>query len=283
MVSVALNFNRQAIQQELDAIGRQVLPRALAQQLDDTAFLVRDKVQDEIRRSVDRPRPFTLRPMKITRAKWRDGDRMVASVDMLPVQADYLWFPITGQTRHPGDPGTARNDILSWSAQATQFGGAFNRTPFKRLTARAKKEAVGRAALRAQRVAFGAAGRLPRSLKWVSASRNAPGVFWGVVNGTHGLWQRPDRYSRAERDGIIGNARSQPGHISTAGSRGGSTMPWTRAGSKLKLLLAFQATVRTPVTIHYDDAMHAGYAQAMTEANFVRVLQAKKTWFVNRP
>ncbi|TAY50959.1 hypothetical protein [Rhizobium leguminosarum] len=60
-------------------------------------------------------------------------------------------------------------------------------------------------------------------------------------------------------------------------------MPWTRSGSRLKLLMAFQATVRTPVTIRYDDALHAGYAQAMTEANFVRVLQAKKTWFINRP
>ncbi|TAV04556.1 hypothetical protein [Rhizobium ruizarguesonis] len=60
-------------------------------------------------------------------------------------------------------------------------------------------------------------------------------------------------------------------------------MPWTRPGSRLKLLLAFQATVRTPVTIHYDDALHAGYGQQMTEANFVRVLQAKKTWFMNRP
>jgi hypothetical protein len=60
-------------------------------------------------------------------------------------------------------------------------------------------------------------------------------------------------------------------------------MPWTRPGSTLRLLLAFQATVRTPVTIHYDDAMQTGYQQQMTEANFVRVLQAKKTWWLNRP
>ncbi|MGO6676410.1 hypothetical protein [Rhizobium leguminosarum] len=140
MVSVAFNFNAPAIQRELDVIGRQVLPRALAQQLDDTAFLVRDKVLEEIRRSVDRPRPFTLRPMKVTRAKWRDGDRMVASVDMLPVQANYLWFPITGQTRHAGDPGTARNDILSFSAQPSPPGGAFNKASFKCLAARAKRK-----------------------------------------------------------------------------------------------------------------------------------------------
>ncbi|MBY3363776.1 hypothetical protein [Rhizobium laguerreae] len=283
MVSVAFNFNRPAIQQELDAIGRQVLPRALAQQLDDTAFTVRNKFQDEIRRSVDRPRPFTLRPLKVTKAKWRDGDQMFASVDMPPIQANYLSFAITGQMRHPGDPGTARSDILTYSAQPTPFGGAYNKASFKRLVARAKKETTARAALRAQRVAFGAAGRLPRSLKWVSASRNAPGVFWGVVNGTHGLWQRPDRYSQAERDGIISNARSQTGHISTGGPRGGSSMPWTRPGSRLKLLLAFQSTVQTPVTIHYDDAMIAGYRQQMTEVNFLRTLQEKKHWFVSRP
>lgn len=61
MVSVDFNFNGPAIQQELDAIGRKVLPRALAQQLDDTAFMV----VDEIRRSVDRPRPFSLKPMRV--------------------------------------------------------------------------------------------------------------------------------------------------------------------------------------------------------------------------
>ncbi|MEY9198422.1 hypothetical protein ABIA16_003538 [Sinorhizobium fredii] len=135
MVTATFSFNAPAIQRELDTVGRQVLPRALAQQLDETAFLVRDKVLNEIRRSVDRPRPFTLRPMRVTKARWRDGDRMFASVDMQPTQADYLFYPITGQTRHPGDPGTARADILTYSAQPTHFGGAFNKSTFKRLRA----------------------------------------------------------------------------------------------------------------------------------------------------
>ncbi|ARQ58937.1 hypothetical protein Kim5_CH02894 [Rhizobium sp. Kim5] len=221
--------------------------------------------------------------MKVTKAKWRDGDRMFASVDMLPKQAEYLYFPITGATRHPGEPGTARNDILSFSAQPTPYGGAFNKTSFKRLTKKARDDTTKRGAVRAQRAAFRGQGRLPASLKWVNASRNAPGTFWGVIHGTHGLWQRPERYSRAERDGIIGNARSPQGHISTGGPRGGSSMPWTRPGSTMRLLLAFRPTIQTPVTIRYDDALIAGYAQQMTEANFLRTLQAKKTWLINRP
>jgi len=249
MVSAVFNFDVPAIQRELDAVGRQVLLRAVAQQLDDVAFLVRNKVTDEIRRSVDRPRPFTLRPMKVTKAKWRDGDSMFSSVDMQPAQASYLWFPITGETRRPGDPGTARNDILSFSAAPTAYGGAFNKSVFKRLSKKAKDETTRRAALRAQRAALRGTGRLPRSLKWVSASRNAPGLFWGAVSGTHGLWQRP--------------AASQP-------------------GSRLRLLLAFQPIVRTPVTIHYDAALTDGYDQQMTEVNFARVLQDKKTWWINR-
>ncbi|NEK19932.1 hypothetical protein [Rhizobium leguminosarum] len=60
-------------------------------------------------------------------------------------------------------------------------------------------------------------------------------------------------------------------------------MPWTRRGSRLRQPLAFQSTVDTPVTIHHDAALTAGYGQAMTEANFIRVLQAKKTWWLNRP
>ncbi len=283
MIGIAFNFNAAAVQREMDAIGRQVLPRALAQQLDDTAFAVGKKVVDEIRRSVDRPRPFSLKPMKITRAKWRDGDQMFASADMLPAQADYLYYPITGAARHPGDPGTGRSDILSFSASPTAFGGAYNKASFKRLSKRAKDETAKRAALRSQRSAFRGPGRLPRNLKWITASRNAPGSFWGVINGTHGLWQRPDRYAPNERNNIISAARARSGHISTAGSRGGSSMPWTRPGSTMKLLLAFQSVVRTPVTIRYDDALRAGYSQTMTEANFVRVLQAKKTWFINRP
>lgn len=283
MFNVAFNFSAPAVQREMDAIGRQVLPRALAQQLDDTAFAVSGKVVDEIRRSVDRPRPFTLKPMKVTRAKWRDGDRMFASVDMLPAQANYLYFPITGATRHPGDPGTGRNDILSYSASPTTFGGAYNKASFKRLSKRAKDETAKRSALRAQRSAFQGPGRLPRNLKWIGASKNAPGMFWGAVGGTQGLWQRPERYATNERNNIIGAARGRTGQLSMAGSRGGSLIPWTRPGSQMKLLLAFQPVVRTPVTIRYDDALRAGYSQAMTEANFVRVLGAKKTWFINRP
>ncbi|MGO6676411.1 hypothetical protein [Rhizobium leguminosarum] len=60
-------------------------------------------------------------------------------------------------------------------------------------------------------------------------------------------------------------------------------MPWTRPGSTLRLLLAFQPTVHTPVTIRHDDPLIAGYSHQMTEANFLWTLQAKKTWFITRP
>ncbi|CAN7262586.1 hypothetical protein LJR098_001100 [Rhizobium sp. LjRoot98] len=292
MIRASFSYNSAAIRQELDAIGQRVLPRALAEQLNATAFLVSRKVVDELRRSVSNPKPFTLRPMKVTKARWQDGDRMFASVDMQDKQADYLWFPITGATRHPGDPGTARTDIMTFAAQPTSFGGAFNKPRFRAISKKHRKEVTGRAALRVQRVAHRGQGRLPDALRWVKSSRNAPGLFFGTVNGTKGYWQRPDRYSRAERNGLINAARSQAGHIPsfrfhasqvTAGSRGGSNLSWTKPGSRLKLLLAFQPTVRAPVTVHYDTALHAGYLQQMTEANFVRVLQDKKAWFMNRP
>ncbi|MEY9198423.1 hypothetical protein ABIA16_003539 [Sinorhizobium fredii] len=60
-------------------------------------------------------------------------------------------------------------------------------------------------------------------------------------------------------------------------------MAWTKPGSRLKLLLAFQPVVLTPVTIRYDTALIAGYSQQMTEANFLRTLQAKKAWIISRP
>lgn len=248
MISFGLDFNVPAIRNEMDAIGRQALPRVWEQVLNDTAFAVRDRVKQEIASSVDHPKNYTLKPMTVIKAKWRDGDRMFARVEMLPDQANYLFFPITGALRRPGDPGTAQNDILTYSAQPTAFGGTFNKVPSRRLVKKAKDEKAKRAARRTQRAVFSGPGPMSTNLLGSAVSRTGPGMFWGVIHSHHGLWQRPDA-----------------------------------PGSQLKLLLAFQPQVQTPVTIHYDRALFAGYHQQMTEANFVRTLQAKKAWPLNGP
>lgn len=268
MLQMGLQFDQRAVERQLTDIGRQHLPKALAKTVNDMAFGVKHDLEDEVIRNVDRPTNFTRNPWKITKAKVPDGDRMFARIEAKPVQNGYFYFMITGDQRQPGDPGTGRHDILAYSSKPTAAGGAFRPTFFKNTVSKAKQEKSDRQNLRQQRASRSGQGRLPPSLKWVSASRNRPGTFAGEVNGTFGYWMRPKRYLKTERDRIIGRARALPGHVSTGGVRGGSNHPWTKPGERLTLLLAFKDRTKGTPTLDYNGRMRSAASRLLSQNAF---------------
>ena len=268
MFQMGLQFDPRAVERQMTAIGRQHLPKALAKTVNDMAFGVKRDFEAEVLRNVDRPTNFTKNPWTITKAKASDGDRMFARIEAKPKQAQWFYYMITGDERQPGDPGTGRYDILSYSSKPTAAGGAFRPTFFRTTVAKAKAEKTGRQNLRQQRAGRSGQGRLPPSLKWVTASRNKPGEFAGEVNGVFGYWQRPKRYLKSERDRIIGRARAVPGHISTGGIRGGSNHPWTKPGERLKLLLAFKEKTKGTPTLDYNGRLQSAASRHLSQSAF---------------
>ncbi|RVL87649.1 hypothetical protein CN140_01580 [Sinorhizobium meliloti] len=268
MLQVGLQFDHRAVERQLTAIGRTHIPKAMAKTLNDMTFGVKRDLEADVLRNVDRPTNFTKNPWTITKAKATDGDRMFARIEAKPKQAQWFRFMITGEERHPGDPGTGHHDILAYSSKPTAAGGAFRPAFFKGTVAKAKQEKTERQNLRQQRAARSGQGSLPPSLMWVTASRNKPGSFAGEVNGTFGYWQRPKRYLKTERDRIIGRARAQSGHISSGSSRGGSSHPWTKPGERLKLLLAFKDTTKGTPTLDYNGRMRSTASRLLSQNAF---------------
>ena len=83
-----------------------------------------------------------------------------------------------------GDAGSGPYDLFAYSAKLTQFGGV-DRKYIKKLSRQVKDEKAARKALAARRKATsGNAEMTPkerRKLKWVVASKNKPGIFFGVA------------------------------------------------------------------------------------------------------
>lgn len=270
-----VSFNANTFFQNMTAFSSRMVPRALANTLNDMAFEFNKKTKEAILQNVDRPTPLTKNPWKIIKAKWRDGDRMFARIEAKAIQNDYFYYMITGAVRVPGAPGTGQTDILYYSAKPTRFGGAFNKLYFAKITFQARKEKADRLALRQQRIAHrGQPGPMPDNLKWSVFSRNKPGVFFGTFRGETGYWQRPKRLTATARNRIINDARSQLGHISGAGPRGGSSLAWSDPNSRMKLLLGFKPRVQGTPTLPYDTILNDTAAQMLTQSNFVRNFNA---------
>lgn len=96
VISVSHNFD--AAERMLSDFGRTQLPFATALALNDTAADVSDAVGMEMRATLDRPTPFTLRGFYTRRAS---KGRLTAEVGAKDVQAGYLRFAFGGGVRRP--------------------------------------------------------------------------------------------------------------------------------------------------------------------------------------
>jgi hypothetical protein len=140
----------------------------------------------------------------VVSAKAQDGAAMFAQVHVRDEQAKYLAFQILGGERGARDAGAGPYDVQPWAEKTTRFGGVDKRQ-LKRLSTQNKTEKAKRAELRAKRVPMRGAGQPTKAARWVTASRNRPGVFFGEVGGVKGYWERPKRTKAAvvRKRGIV--------------------------------------------------------------------------------
>jgi len=74
------------------------IPFATSMALNNTAFKVREHIQEKLPQVFDRPTPFTKKGVVVSKSKKR---HLVASVFFKENRADYLQFPVFGKTKRP--------------------------------------------------------------------------------------------------------------------------------------------------------------------------------------
>lgn len=295
MFQIGIQGNADEYRRELDALGRQVLPKALATTITRAAWEVRDKLVAYTKSGIiEKPRTFTTsrNAWKVIPANAADGDRMKAEIKAQDTQAQYLWWIIMGGTRSAGDAGSGRHDILFWSRRKTAQGGAYNKKFVEQTTEANKAEKRDRRAWRAMarsaRAAHGnTVGPIARDLRWIGRPDYKPGIFYGRVGNVEGYYQRPERLTAIERFNRFGrHVQSHERDVASANrilGRGGDltaakrrirdayamsqrgevpklkNMPWTKPGSKVKLLMAFKLHTQHDAFFDYDSTMLAAY------------------------
>lgn len=243
--------------------------KALAATLTSTAFEARRGFVSDARRVFDRPREWTVeRAGVVEKAKATDGARMSATFRIKPEQAKVLQYQIDGGVRRKGNVGATRYDVpVGASPENTDAYGGIKRGSLKKIAKAAKAEKGKRLTLAGRRAAVRAlrstattekartrAGLRLKPLKWVTKSGNAPGTFFGVVDGVRGYWERPGRSLAApvRRKGVL-----------TVEPRG---------DNRPKLLLAFSDQARYRKKLKFQETMERAQASRLTSASFGREL-----------
>ncbi|WP_312356749.1 hypothetical protein [Agrobacterium sp.] len=295
MFQLGIQGNADEYRRELDALGRKVFPKAMATLITKAAWQVRDKLVAYTKSGIiDKPRVFTTSPKawKVLPANAADGDNMKAEIKAQDAQTQYLWWIIMGGTRSAGDAGTGRHDILFWSRRKTPQGGAYNQKFVEQTTDANKAEKRDRRAWRAMARSARASdgntvGPIARDLRWIGRPNYKPGIFFGTVGGIEGYYQRPERLTAVERFSRFG--RQSANHDRDVASanrilgRGGDlsaakrrirdahamsqrgevpklkNFPWTKPGSKVKLLMAFKLHTKHDAFFDYDCQMLSAY------------------------
>ena len=251
-LTVGYDMSYTELEKTLDGIAKKAMPRAAAELLNKAAFGIRRELITYTETIFDKPNAYTKAAWVVDKAKSTDGPKMFAAVKARPKQAEYLRFQIFGGERHKGDAGSGPYDLFAYSAKVTQYGGV-DRKYLKQLSKRAKTERGKRAALRAQRAALGpdATPKQRKAVKWITASRNQPGIFFGEVYGLKGYWQRPERYR--------------------AGNRPGPS--WTKAGSHATLLFAVKSTIKNKPIFDYNGVVSRQFGRYMTPYEWADALR----------
>ncbi len=68
-MEIKINHNLDLLQKELSAITKDKWPKILAMASTETAFYVRNKLQSEMPKYIDRPKPFTLNSIFVVKGK----------------------------------------------------------------------------------------------------------------------------------------------------------------------------------------------------------------------
>lgn len=270
MIGLGFDFDYREIEKQLSDIEKKALPQAAAKVLNNAAFAVRNSLLRYTEKIFDRPNAYTRAAWLVDKAKSADGPNMWASIKARPKQAEYLRFQIFGGIRKKGTSGSGPYDLFAYSAKLTKFGGV-DRRYLKQLSKQAKTERQKRKELAAKRKAASdnpnmtAAQR--RRLKWVVASKNKPGIFFGEVYGLKGYWRRSeritpwDRENMAIRSRLYGGVGKAPKGI------------WTKAGSHPELLFAVKSAIKNKPIFEYDKVVRKAFEENASPKEFSEALK----------
>lgn len=260
-IRMDLGFSYKEIEKTLDDLSKRAMPRAAADVLTNAAFYVKNKLEEHTLKVLDKPNAYTRAAWLVEKANAKDREKMTAAIKARPKQAEYLQWVIFGGTRHKGDAGSGPYDLFAYSAKLTQYGGV-DRKYLKKLSKQAKDEKAARKALAARRKAAADNTEMSpkerRKLKWVVASKNKPGIFFGTLYGLKGYWQRSERLTR------------------TARRKTGSPV-WTKPGSHPKLLFAVKSEVKSKAIFHYDAVVAEAFLKKANSVEFYKALNERKS------
>jgi hypothetical protein len=93
-ISVSSNINKVA--RQLSREAKTQIPFATASAINNTAFSVRKAVQVQLPKYIDRPTPYTVRGVRVDKAK---KTLLQGSVFFIPRVAEYMWYQVEGGTR----------------------------------------------------------------------------------------------------------------------------------------------------------------------------------------
>ena len=95
-------------------VGTQA-PEVLAKTLNNLAFSTRDYLTGTMPQYIDRPNPFTMRALAVTKA---DKGKLQSRVYVRPTQASYLVWQIEGGIEYPAK----RALVIPWSVKRNRYG-----------------------------------------------------------------------------------------------------------------------------------------------------------------
>jgi hypothetical protein len=186
-------FDLKGFERSLTKIEKKVLPQAQAGFLNGLAFGARRSLIAYAEKNIEgSPNSWTKRGFVVKKATTPDPEY---SVEILPEQAKYMTYLVSGGERRAGDPGATKYDVRVDSAPESKnrFGNA-QRYFLSRTSKKAKREKDKRLKLKARRDKLRASGKSVEVATWAANAKSADsGVFFGRIRNTRGYWQRPEQ------------------------------------------------------------------------------------------
>lgn len=188
-------FDLRGFERTMSRIEKQVLPTAQAGFLNGLAFDARKSLLKHADQVIDgKPTAWTKKGFIVDKAT---PESLEATVRIQPQQAGYMTFLVNGGIRRKGDVGATPFDVLTDAPddQKNAFGN-LKRGYLKKIARQARLEKTKRARLAAKRDKLRKAGQPTAPASWTANNSGKPGIFFGIVGGKKGYWQRA-----AMRDG----------------------------------------------------------------------------------
>lgn len=190
------DFDPRAVERTFAKIEKEALPAAQAGFLNGLAFGARKSLLAYADKTIaGGPTSWTRRGFIVDKAIATPGKPPEAVIRIQPQQASYMQFLINGGIRRAGSPGATPYDVMTDAPDSEKDSfGNIRKGYLKRVARQAKAEKTKRARLAAKRQKLRGAGKSTAPARWSTNNPSgAPGLFFGVVDGKKGYWQRASK------------------------------------------------------------------------------------------